>query len=66
MHSVLQAIDTEALTLQNVIAFPPDGAFHIKSKIELLDSQQVQFNFVGASLKLPGRLLQLPPYGKGW
>ena len=64
--SVLQVIDTDALTLQNVITFPPDGAFVVQSKIELVGDQRVQFEFVSASLKLPRRVLQLPPYGKGW
>lgn len=63
---VLQVIDTEALTLQNIITFPPDGAFVVQSTIDLLDNQRVQFEFTGASLILPRRELTLPPYGKGW
>ena len=62
----LQVIDTDAQTLQNVITFPPDGAFVVQSKIETPGDQRVQFEFVGASLKLPNRDIKLPPYGKGW
>lgn len=62
----MQVIDTDAQTLKNVITFPPDGAFVVRSKIEILSNQRVQFEFVGASLKLPKRDIKLPPYGKGW
>lgn len=63
---VFQVIDTDNSTLQNVITFPPDGAFKVESKIELSAEQRITFEFVGASLKLPRRELKLPPYGKGW
>lgn len=66
MQICVQIIDTDAQTLQNVITFPPDGAFVVQSKIEVPSNQRVQFEFVGASLKLPSRDIKLPPYGKGW
>ena len=62
----MQIIDTEASTLQNIIAFPPDGAFTIQSKIEVSGSNRVTFEFLDAKLKLPRRDLKLPPIGKGW
>ena len=62
----MQVIDTDASTLQNVITFPPHGAFAVESRIELSGDKRVNFEFIGAKLKLPRRDLKLPPYGKGW
>lgn len=62
----MQVIDTDNSTLQNVITFPPDGAFKVESTISLSADQRVTFEFVEANLKMPRRTLRLPPYGKGW
>jgi len=63
---VYQIIDTDKATLQNVIVFPPKGAFVIETKIEQSGDQRVKFEFEKAVLKLPKRDIKLPPYGKGW
>jgi len=65
-HCWLQVIDTDKGTLQNVIRFPPEGAFVIQAKIELSSNQRVTFDFVEAKFKLPRREIKLPPVGKGW
>ncbi len=62
----MQIIDTDKATLQNVIVFPPKGAFVIETKIEQSGDQRVKFEFEKAVLKLPKRDIKLPPYGKGW
>lgn len=62
----MQIIDIEASTLQNVIVFPPDGAFTIESNIQVSGNNRVTFKFFDAKLKLPSRDLKLPPIGKGW
>lgn len=62
----VQIIDTDKATLQNVIVFPPKGAFVIETKIEQSGDQRVTFEFEKAILKLPKRDIKLPPYGKGW
>ncbi len=62
----MQIIDTDKATLQNVIVFPPKGAFVIETKIEQSGDQRVTFEFEKAILKLPKRNIKLPPYGKGW
>ncbi|KAJ9528600.1 hypothetical protein QJQ45_020424 [Haematococcus lacustris] len=60
-------IDVQAGLLQNVITFPPEGAFIVDSDISLAGPQRVQFRFRAAKLKLPGgKALGLPPFGKGW
>ncbi|GLC41136.1 hypothetical protein PLESTB_001795200 [Pleodorina starrii] len=53
--------------LQNVITFPPEGAFIVDSSLAVAGRQRVEFGFTAAKLKLPGgRALGLPPFGKGW
>lgn len=62
-----QVIDVEAGTLQNVITFPPEGAFVVDSSIADAGPQRTEFAFTGATLQLPrGRRLSLPPFGRGW
>lgn len=57
----------EAGTLQNVITFPPEGAFVVDSSISVAGPQRTSFAFTGATLQLPaGRRLSLPPFGSGW
>jgi len=64
---VFQCIDVEAGTLQNVVTFPPEGAFVVNSSISVEDEVRVAFKFSGARLDLPeGRSISLPPLGKGW
>ncbi|KAK9804798.1 hypothetical protein WJX72_006110 [[Myrmecia] bisecta] len=63
---VYQAIDMQAGTLQNVITFPPDGAFVVDSSIEVASSQRTNFTFNAATLQLHRRSIKLPPYGQGW
>lgn len=65
--SHLQVIDVEGGCLQNVITFPPEGAFIVNSSISIAGPQRTEFQFNAATLKLPGgRALPLPPFGKGW
>lgn len=53
--------------LQNVITFPPDGAFVVDSNIEVKSDKRVNFKFDAAQLQLPNdKLLKLPPFGQGW
>lgn len=40
---VLQVIDVGSKTLNNVITFPPDGVFFVRSVIEIASSQRVDF-----------------------
>lgn len=63
----LQVIDVDAGTLQNVIEFPPEGAFVVDSSIEVVGPQRTEFQFTQATLQLPNNgKLSLPPFGKGW
>lgn len=62
----MQVIDVKNNSLQNVIEFPPAGAFIVQSDISVSSDQRINFNFTGASLKLPNRKIQFPPRGKGW
>jgi hypothetical protein len=64
--SLAQVIDVENETLQNVITFPPDGAFVVNSGISVENEQRVNFKFKACTLKLPNRDIQLPPFGQGW
>lgn len=43
---VLQVIDVEKRSLNNVITFPPDGVFFVRSTIEIASSQRVDFRCV--------------------
>lgn len=62
-----QVIDVDGGTLQNVITFPPEGAFIVDSGISISGEQRTDFKFRSATLKLPkGRRLRLPPFGQGW
>lgn len=64
---VYQVVDLEKGRLQNVITFPPEGAFIVDSAIAAEGAQRVNFQFDAAKLKLPGgRELKVPPVGKGW
>lgn len=40
---VLQVIDVPGRTLNNVITFPPDGVFFVRSSIEIASQQRVNF-----------------------
>ncbi|XP_014498282.1 probable plastid-lipid-associated protein 11 isoform X2 [Vigna radiata var. radiata] len=42
---VLQVIDVRNGTLNNVITFPPDGVFFVRSSIEVASPQRVNFRF---------------------
>lgn len=42
---VLQVIDVEKKTLNNVITFPPGGVFFVRSTIEIASSQRVNFRY---------------------
>jgi hypothetical protein len=61
-----QVIDVDALTLQNVITFPPDGAFLVNSGISIASDQRVDFKFDAAALKVNGNKIPFPPFGQGW
>lgn len=43
---VLQVIDVERRLLNNVITFPPDGVFFVRSSIEIASPQRVNFRYV--------------------
>ena len=62
----LQVIDVAAGSLNNVITFPPDGAFIVDSSLDVTSAQRLSFKFSGARLKLPKRAVSLPPFGQGW
>lgn len=64
-----QVVDAADGTLQNVILFPPEGAFIVNSSLEWVGEGEgkTNFQFTGAVLKLPGgRAVNVPPVGKGW
>ncbi|CAN4125142.1 unnamed protein product [Withania somnifera] len=63
---VLQVIDVEQRTLNNVITFPPDGVFFVRSTIEVASSQRVNFRFTSAVLRGKNWEFPLPPFGQGW
>jgi PAP_fibrillin len=63
---VVQVIDMDGLTLQNVIVFPPKGAFIVNSSTAVAGKQRMDFKFSNAILKLPQFSLTLPPVGAGW
>lgn len=60
-----QVVDARGGRLQNVITFPPEGAFIVDSSVEVAGDQRINFQFTSATLKLPGRSIRLPPFGKG-
>eukprot|EP00878_Enallax_costatus_P003582 GHUV01003796.1.p1 GENE.GHUV01003796.1~~GHUV01003796.1.p1 ORF type:complete len:213 (+),score=29.55 GHUV01003796.1:118-756(+) len=63
---VYQVIDVEAKRLQNVITFPPSGAFIVDSSISVEGPQRVNFKFNSAKLKTASRDFGVPPFGQGW
>ncbi|KAJ8534767.1 hypothetical protein K7X08_016495 [Anisodus acutangulus] len=63
---VLQVIDVEKRNLNNVITFPPDGVFFVRSTIEVASSQRVNFRFTSAVLRQKNWEFPLPPFGQGW
>ncbi|KIZ03869.1 putative plastid-lipid-associated protein 11, chloroplastic [Monoraphidium neglectum] len=63
---VFQVIDVDAGRLQNVVTFPPQGAFIVDSGIQVDGPQRTTFKFNSAKLKLPSRDFKLPPFGQGW
>lgn len=42
---ILQVIDVQQRILNNVITFPPDGVFFVRSAIEIAPPQRVNFRF---------------------
>ncbi|KAG5088216.1 hypothetical protein JHK86_000828 [Glycine max] len=46
---VLQVIDVRERTLNNVISFPPDGVFFVRSSIEVASPQRVNFSPIWTS-----------------
>ncbi|MCD7473465.1 putative plastid-lipid-associated protein 11, chloroplastic [Datura stramonium] len=63
---ILQVIDVEKKTLNNVITFPPDGVFFVRSTIEVASPQRVNFRFTSAVLCGKHWEFPLPPFGQGW
>jgi hypothetical protein len=63
---VLQVIDVNKRILNNVITFPPDGVFFVRSDIDIASPQRVNFRFNSAVLRGKNWELPLPPFGKGW
>ncbi|GMH32851.1 hypothetical protein BSKO_00685 [Bryopsis sp. KO-2023] len=64
---VYQVVDVENKSLQNVITFPPEGAFVVTSSIQVASDQRVRFKFNKARLDLPdNKKIPFPPYGEGW
>ncbi|KAJ0053097.1 hypothetical protein Pint_00163 [Pistacia integerrima] len=63
---VLQVIDVEKGVLNNVITFPPDGVFFVRSDIEIASPKRVNFGFTSAVLRGKSWEIPLPPFGKGW
>lgn len=61
-----QVIDVKSKRLQNVITFPPSGAFIVDSSIAVESSQRVSFKFTSAKLKTASRDWGVPPFGQGW
>ncbi|KAH6779740.1 Plastid-lipid associated protein PAP / fibrillin family protein [Perilla frutescens var. hirtella] len=63
---VLQVIDVENKSLNNVITFPPDGVFFVRSDIQIDSAQRVNFQFTSAVLRGKDWEFPLPPFGQGW
>ncbi|KAM7261154.1 hypothetical protein ACFE04_026629 [Oxalis oulophora] len=63
---VLQVIDVDNNCLSNVITFPPHGVFFVRSDIEIVSSQRVDFRFTSAVLRGKDWEFPLPPFGQGW
>ncbi|KAK3144053.1 hypothetical protein QOZ80_4AG0308220 [Eleusine coracana subsp. coracana] len=63
---VLQVIDVSGGALNNVITFPPSGAFVVDGDIEIQPPQRVKFRFTRAKLRGSNWEVPFPPFGKGW
>ncbi|CAA7047306.1 unnamed protein product [Microthlaspi erraticum] len=63
---VLQVIDVKRGKLNNVITFPPDGVFFVRSDIDIASPQRVNFRFNSAVLRGRNWEIPLPPFGQGW
>ncbi|KAM0934309.1 putative plastid-lipid-associated protein [Dioscorea sansibarensis] len=63
---VLQVIDVGNGVLNNVITFPPDGVFFVRSSIDPAPPQRVNFKFTSAVLRGSNWEIPLPPFGQGW
>jgi len=63
---VLQVIDVPGGALNNVITFPPSGAFVVNGVIEVQPPQRVNFRFTRAALRGNNWEVPFPPFGKGW
>ncbi|KAK4755625.1 hypothetical protein SAY87_009382 [Trapa incisa] len=63
---VLQVIDVDRGVLNNVITFPPDGVFFVRSTIQIASEQRVNFKFTSAVLRGKSWEVPLPPFGQGW
>ncbi|KAL5571625.1 hypothetical protein UlMin_021222 [Ulmus minor] len=63
---VLQVIDVDRKLLNNVITFPPDGVFFVRSDLEIASKQRVNFRFTSAVLRGKNWEFPLPPFGQGW
>ncbi|XP_002961196.2 probable plastid-lipid-associated protein 11, chloroplastic isoform X2 [Selaginella moellendorffii] len=63
---ILQVIDVGENRLNNVITFPPSGAFVVASTMEVVSDKRVEFQFTGALLRSDTWSLPVPPLGKGW
>lgn len=63
---VLQVIDVDSLTLNNVITFPPSGVFFVRSGIDIASKRRVNFRFTSAVLRGKDWEFPLPPFGQGW
>ncbi|KAK3141863.1 hypothetical protein QOZ80_4BG0339230 [Eleusine coracana subsp. coracana] len=63
---VLQVIDVPGGALNNVITFPPSGAFVVDGDIEIQPPQRVNFRFTRAKLRGSNWEVPFPPFGKGW
>lgn len=59
-------IDTQNGTLQNVITFPPDGAFVVDSTLDVKGPQRTDFKFTEARLQQKKKTTGLPPFGQGY
>jgi hypothetical protein len=62
----LQVIDVKSQRLQNVITFPPSGAFIVDSSVAVEGQQRVTFKFTSAKLKTASKDWGVPPFGQGW
>ncbi|EEC77764.1 hypothetical protein OsI_16907 [Oryza sativa Indica Group] len=70
---VLQVIDVPGGALNNVITFPPSGAFVVNGSIEIQPPQRVNFRQASSSFLFTRAMLRgsnwevpFPPFGKGW